>query len=89
MMFQNIFLRLHIELHRMCSSFFFLFIPPYLTSENMDTIIFTQPHLPPQLGRGRAQDANQACGTAYIAGWLFGLGLQRQEIQAVLAPAAQ
>lgn len=84
-MFQSIFLRLH----RMWSSFFFLFIPPSLTSENMDTITFTQPHLPPHLGRGWAQDANQACGSAYIAGWLFGLGLQRQEIQAVLAPAAQ
>lgn len=67
-MFQSIFLRLH----RMWSSFFFLFIPPSLTSENMDTITFTQPHLPPHLGRGWAQDANQACGSAYIAVWLLG-----------------
>lgn len=54
----------------------------------MDTIIFTPLHLPSQLGSGGG-GANQAGGSAYIAGWLFGLGLQMQEIQAVLAPAAQ
>lgn len=72
----------------LCSSFFLLFILPSFMNENRGRLIFTQPHLPSQLGRDGAQDEDHACDSVCNSGWFFKLGLQLEQIQPVQGPEA-